>query len=65
MLKDRIAALRKKLDYTEYGGAPLLGLNKPVIKAHGASDEKAIANAIRFAMRYAESGFSEKLAARI
>ena len=32
---------KKKMDYREYGGAPLMGLKKPVIKGHGSSDEKA------------------------
>lgn len=38
---------RKKMDYTEHGGAPLLGLTKPVIKAHGSSNGYAFKNAIR------------------
>ncbi|MDE4541875.1 phosphate acyltransferase PlsX [Thermoanaerobacterium sp. R66] len=44
----------KKMDYTEYGGAPLLGIKKPVIKAHGSSKEKAIFNAIRQAKTIVE-----------
>lgn len=43
---------KKQMDYKEYGGAPLLGLNKPVIKAHGTADEKVIAYTIRQAMSY-------------
>jgi len=39
--------LRKQMDYKEYGGAPLLGLNGVVIKAHGSSDAKGIYHAIR------------------
>ena len=65
LLKKQIRALKQKLDYTEYGGAPLLGLKKTVIKAHGASDAKAIGNAIRFAARYAASGFAETLPLRL
>ena len=38
------------------GGAPLLGISKPVIKAHGSSDAKAFKNAIRQAIAYADSG---------
>ena len=41
--------LKKKIDYTEYGGAPLLGLNKICIICHGISGNKAIKNAIRVA----------------
>ncbi|SNX55568.1 phosphate acyltransferase PlsX [Thermoanaerobacterium sp. RBIITD] len=44
----------KKMDYTEYGGAPLLGIRKPVIKAHGSSKSKAIFNAIRQAKTFVE-----------
>jgi glycerol-3-phosphate acyltransferase PlsX len=47
-------ALRKKIDYTEYGGAPLLGVDGRVIIAHGASNAKAIKNAIRVAREYIE-----------
>lgn len=51
----QINQFRKKMDYKEYGGAPLLGISKPVIKAHGSSDAKAFKNAIRQAIAYAES----------
>jgi len=43
--------LKKKLDYEEYGGAPLLGLNGVCIISHGKSKAKAIKNAIRVAKR--------------
>ncbi len=42
-----VKAFKKRMDYSEYGGAPLLGTAKPVIKAHGSSDAKAFYNAIR------------------
>lgn len=44
---------RRSMDYKEYGGAPLMGTVKPVIKAHGSSDAKAFKNAIRQAKEYA------------
>ncbi len=44
----------RSLDYREYGGAPLLGVNKPVIIAHGRSDRHAIANAILAAAQVAQ-----------
>ncbi len=47
ILKPGLKRLKKKMDYTEYGGAPLLGLNGICIKAHGSSDSTAIFNAIR------------------
>jgi glycerol-3-phosphate acyltransferase PlsX len=49
-----LSNLRAKLDYSEYGGAPLLGVNGVMIIAHGRSDSKAIANAIRVARRMVE-----------
>ncbi|MFV0413428.1 MAG: phosphate acyltransferase PlsX [Oscillospiraceae bacterium] len=53
-MKSNLAAFKKSFDYSEYGGAPLLGIKKPVIKAHGSSDAKAIKNAIRQAKTCAE-----------
>ena len=44
--------LKKVLDYREYGGAPLLGCKKPVIKGHGSSDALAVFNAIRQAKEF-------------
>lgn len=54
-LKSGMAGFKKKMDYTEYGGAPLLGIKKPVIKAHGSSNANAIKNAIRQARTCAEN----------
>ncbi len=54
--------LKSRLDYTEYGGAPLLGLAQPCIKCHGASNGKAIANGILYAMKYLDSGALEEMA---
>lgn len=47
--------ITQKMDYTEYGGAPLLGIKKPVIKAHGSSKAKAIFNAIRQAKNFVDN----------
>lgn len=47
MLKSQLKSFKGKLDYREYGGAPLLGLKQPVVKAHGSSDAFAIKNAIK------------------
>lgn len=46
-IKDGMKEFKQKIDADEYGGAPLLGTAKPVIKAHGSSNAKAIKNAIR------------------
>ena len=49
-VRGKVAQFKKKMDATEYGGAPLLGTRKPVIKAHGNSNGKAMKNAIRQAV---------------
>jgi glycerol-3-phosphate acyltransferase PlsX len=46
MLKPQLSNMKKRLDYREYGGAPLLGTVKPVVKAHGSSDYYAFKNGI-------------------
>lgn len=56
-----IKAFKKKMDYREYGGAPLLGMKKPVIKGHGSSDAKAVYYAISQAKKFVESGITEKI----
>ena len=53
--------LKKQLDYAEYGGAPLLGVDKPVIIAHGKSDARAIMNAVRVANEYVQKDVIGKL----
>lgn len=52
---------KKKMDYREYGGAPLLGTKKPVIKGHGSSDSKAVFNAIRQAKRFVETNVIDEI----
>lgn len=47
LLKNSLQGFKKKFDYTEVGGAPFLGIDGIMIKAHGSSDAKAIKNAIR------------------
>lgn len=51
-LKSSLSDFKKKFDYTEYGGAPFLGINGGLIKAHGSSDANAIKNAIRQGIKY-------------
>lgn len=52
LVKGGINDFRKMMDYREYGGAPLLGCKKPVIKGHGSSDALAVFNAIRQAKQF-------------
>ncbi len=56
LLKPAFRRLKKRLDYSEYGGAPLLGLSKPVIKCHGSSGPAAIMNGCRVGVEFARSG---------
>lgn len=55
MVMNNVKEFKKKVDYSEYGGAPLLGTAKPVIKAHGSSNAKAFYNAIRQAKQFTET----------
>ncbi len=52
LTKPVISRLKKEIDYAEYGGAPLLGLNGVCIISHGRSSAKAITNAIRVAAEF-------------
>ncbi len=47
LVSKQIRTFKRSMDYKEYGGAPILGTAKPVLKAHGSSDAKAFKNAIR------------------
>ena len=59
LLKTSFSRFKKELDYAEYGGAPLLGVNGVVIIGHGRSNVKAIKNAIRVAKEEVERKFNE------
>ena len=65
MVIGNIKKFRKKMDYSEYGGAPLLGTSKPVIKAHGSSNAKAFYNAIRQAKQFTEKKVIDEITAAI
>ncbi len=56
-----INALSKAMDYKEYGGALFLGVNKPVVKAHGSSDEKLFEFTIKQAEKFVENRAVEKI----
>ncbi len=55
-LKDALRSFKKKTDYSEYGGAPLLGISKPCIISHGRSTAKAIKNAVKLAGEFYKKG---------
>lgn len=59
LIKPALKNFKSKFDYSEHGGAPLLGVKAPLIKAHGSSDARAIKNAIRQAKICTESHVNE------
>lgn len=61
VIKGEFKKFMKELDYTEYGGVPLLGVNGKVIKSHGSSNAKAIKNAVLKAILYAKSNVLEQI----
>jgi len=61
LLMDQVSEFKKKMDYSEVGGAVLMGIQGTVIKAHGSSDGKAFYNAIRQAKECVETGVSERI----
>ncbi len=61
ILKPALKKVKRSLDYSEYGGAMFLGIDGVLIKCHGSSDSKAIANGIKAAYKFAKADVSEKL----
>ena len=65
MMKKVFRALKKEIDYSEYGGAPLVGIKGCAIISHGKSTPKAIKNAIFQAIRYVESNINADIEKRL
>ena len=65
VIKKDLYSLKSMMDSSEVGGALLLGVSKPVVKAHGSSDAKAIKNAIRQAKTFAETDVIGKIASNL
>ncbi len=61
LLRGSFKSFKKDIDYSEYGGAPLLGVNGVVIIGHGRSNANAVKNAIRVAQEEVERKFNEKI----
>ncbi len=59
LIKPALKEFKNKFDYSEHGGAPILGVKEIVVKAHGSSDEKAFKNAIRQAKICYENNVNE------
>lgn len=64
-MKPALRNFKKKTDYAEYGGAPLLGINGTCIISHGRSSAKAIRNAIKVAAEFSNKGVYEVIAQEI
>lgn len=65
LLKKDIGVFKKTFDPSEVGGTAMLGISKPVIKAHGSSDARAFRNAVRQAMQVAQSGIIDDITANV
>lgn len=61
LAKPAFRNIKKKLDYAEYGGAPLLGIRQIVMIGHGSSNARAIRNAIRSVKEFSEQRASEQI----
>ncbi len=62
LLRGELKDFRRTLDPSEVGGTALLGISKPVVKAHGSSNEAAFCNAVRQVIEVARSGIAEDIA---
>lgn len=54
LLIDKLASLKQEFDYSEYGGAPILGVKGPIVKMHGSSNANAVKNTILKGIPYVE-----------
>lgn len=61
LVKGELSKVKRNFDPSEYGGAPILGIAKPVIKAHGSSKEKSFKSALRQAIFCAREGVSDEI----
>ena len=61
-MKPAFKRFDKLVNYAEYGGAPLLGLNGSCLICHGSSDDRAIMNAVRMASGWVQCRFNQHLA---
>jgi glycerol-3-phosphate acyltransferase PlsX len=65
LLKPGLLRFKRKMDYSEYGGAPLLGVKRAMVKCHGSSKRLAVENGILQAVRFVENRFVERISAAI
>ena len=60
-IKEKLRDVKHRFDASEHGGAPILGISKPVIKAHGSSNAKAIKNAVRQAIFFVNTKINDDI----
>lgn len=65
LMKDGLREFKKLLDSSEVGGTALIGISRPVVKAHGSSNGRAMKNAIRQAVEFSRSGIIEDIAENV
>jgi glycerol-3-phosphate acyltransferase PlsX len=65
LAKPAFRSIKKRLDYSEYGGAPLLGVSRIVVIGHGRSNARAIRNAIRSVKEFSEHRTADRIEERI
>src|SRR5258706_14064950 len=65
LAREALRGFKSRLDYSEYGGAPLLGVKGCVIICHGRSSAKAVKNAIRLAAEFSRQSLAQKIQASI
>jgi glycerol-3-phosphate acyltransferase PlsX len=63
LVKSSLQKFKKRIDYNEYGGAPLLGLNGIVFISHGSSKGRTIHNAIKHAAEFVDEGINDEIKA--
>ena len=61
MIMPEMRILKKQVDYNEFGGAPIMGISKPVFKAHGSSNAKTFKNAIRLTIDYVNGNVTQEI----
>lgn len=65
MVMSDLKDMKKQFDYNEYGGSPIMGVSKPVFKAHGSSKAKTIKSAIGLTKQYVEGNVTQEIASVI
>ena len=64
-MKNKLGEMKKEFSASDYGGAPMLGISKPVIKAHGSSGAEDIKNAAKQAITFINTGVIREISEKI